>query len=66
MQGFRDIVAWQKAHQFTLEVYRVCESFPGREQLGLTRQLTRTASSIGSNIAEGFGRGDDTELCRFL
>jgi four helix bundle protein len=55
-QSFRDLVVWQKAHQFVLAVYRLTESFPDREKFGLSHQLRRAAVSIPANIAEGFGK----------
>jgi four helix bundle protein len=50
----------------TLEIYRVIAAFPVEERYGLTSQLRRSAASVPSNIAEGFGRGGNTELARFL
>jgi four helix bundle protein len=50
----------------TLEIYKVTTSFPREEIYGLTSQLRRASASIGANIAEGFGRGGNTELARFL
>jgi four helix bundle protein len=50
----------------TLKLYRVTSAFPREEIYGLTSQLRRSSSSIPSNIAEGFGRGGNIELARFL
>jgi four helix bundle protein len=66
MRDFRQITVWEKSHQFTLAIYKAVGSFPTSERFGLTRQITRAASSIGANIAEGCGRGGDAEICRFL
>src|SRR5437868_2539442 len=66
MRDFRQIAAWQKAHQFTLAIYKAVQSFPSHERFELTKQLTRAASSIGANIAEGCGRGGDGDLRRSL
>src|SRR5215471_14143631 len=65
-QSFRDLVVWQKAHQFVLAVYRLTESFPDREKFGLSHQLRRAAVSIPANIAEGFGKRSQAEKARFL
>src|SRR5215831_16652741 len=65
-QSFRDLVVWQKAHQFVLAVYRMTESFPDREKFGLSHQLRRAAVSIPANIAEGFGKRSQAEKARFL
>ena len=66
MQNFRDLKVWVKAHQLTLQVYRVTRGFPAEERYGLTAQLRRSAASVGANIAEGCGRGGGAELAQFL
>ena len=47
-------------------VYRLTKGFPPEESFGLTSQLRRSAVSIPSNIAEGFGRLSRREFKRFL
>ena len=66
MRDFREIKVWEKAHVLTLEVYKASSRFPREETYGLTSQLRRSSSSIPANIAEGFGRGGNAELARFL
>ena len=66
MQGFRRLNVWNKAHQLTLEVYRVTARFPREELYALTSQMKRAASSVAANIAEGCGRGSDADFGRFL
>ena len=66
MQSFRQLRVWQKAHELTLEVYRVTARFPREETFALTSQIKRAAASIGANIAEGCGRGSDADFSRFL
>jgi four helix bundle protein len=61
---FRDLIVWQRAHQFVLSVYRL--SFPRHELFGLTSQLRRAAVSIAANIAEGFKRRGRGDKARFL
>jgi len=46
MQGFRRLNVWQKAHDLTLEVYRVTARFPKEELYALTSQLKRAASYL--------------------
>jgi four helix bundle protein len=66
VQSYRDLIAWQKAMDLVVEVYRGTESFPSREQFGLTNQARRAAVSVPSNIAEGQGRGSTNEYIHFL
>ena len=64
-QSFKDIIAWQKSHQFVLLVYRITNSFPVHERFGLCSQFQRAAVSIPANIAEGYkklGRADKLRL----
>ena len=66
IKGFRDLIVWQKAMNFVVEVYRVTGPFPSDERFGLTSQLRRCAVSIPSNIAEGHGRKGTREFLSFL
>ncbi|MBQ7061827.1 MAG: four helix bundle protein [Bacteroidales bacterium] len=54
--SFENIIAWQKAHQFTLNVYKHTQQFPKEELFALTSQFRRAAVSIEANIAEGSKR----------
>jgi four helix bundle protein len=66
MRDFRQILVWEKAHQLTLDIYKTTARFPREEVYGITSQLRRASASIAANIAEGFGRGGNVELARFL
>ena len=66
MADFRDLKVWQKAHELTIDVYRVTAQFPKQEMYGLVSQMRRCAVSVGSNIAEGKGRRGDVEFGRFI
>jgi len=63
---FRDLVVWQKAHQFVLEVYRLTGRFPKSETYGLSLQMRRASVSVPANIAEGFRRRSKADKVRFL
>ncbi len=65
MKNFRDLKVWEKAHKLALNVYAATQNFPKEEVYGLTSQLRRAAASIPTNIAEGCGRGTDSELAQF-
>jgi four helix bundle protein len=66
LKSYKDLIAWQKAMDLVVAVYRVSSAFPKEETYGLTAQLRRASISIPSNIAEGQGRRNDKEFCRFL
>ena len=66
MKDFKKLKVWQKAHRLTLDVYQASATFPREELYGLTSQIRRPCLSIPSNIAEGCGRGSDTDFARFL
>ena len=63
---FSDLTVWQRAHELTLETYRLTEKFPRSEQFGIVSQLRRASASVSANIAEGFGRRTTKELLRCL
>lgn len=66
IKSYRDLIAWQKAFHLGLAVYRATRSFPDRERYGITSQVCRSAVSVASNIAEGYGRGSSQDYIRFL
>lgn len=51
--SFRDLIVWQKAHQFVLAIYTSTKQFPKEEIFALTSQVRRAAVSIAANISEG-------------
>ena len=48
------------------DVYTFVEAFPNTEKYGLRSQITRSAVSIPSNIAEGASRSSEKDFARFL
>lgn len=64
--SFEQIIAWQKAHQFTVMVYLTTRKFPKDELFGLTSQFRRAAISIEANIAEGYKKISKADKLRFL
>ena len=65
-KGFRTLIAWQKAYELTLSVYKLTKEFPKSEIYGLTSQLQRAAVSVPANIAEGYERNHKKEYLQFL
>ncbi|MBO5540160.1 MAG: four helix bundle protein [Muribaculaceae bacterium] len=65
MAGFENITAWQLAHQFVLNVYRITRAFPEAEKYGLSSQFQRAAVSVPANIAEGYKKLGRADKLRF-
>ena len=51
MPDFSKLKVWQKAHNFTVNLYKITKDFPSDERFGLTNQIRRASVSIESNIA---------------
>ena len=66
MSDYKKLKAWEDAHKFTIDIYRITKKFPKNEQYGLTSQIRRSASSIPTNIVEGSGQLNNGNLIRFL
>ncbi len=64
--AYETIVAWQKAGDLTVEIYRVTDQFPTSEMYGLTSQMRRAAVSVPANIAEGAARQYMNEYQHYL
>lgn len=66
MGTFKDLKAWQRSMDLAVAIYEVTASFPNEERFALVDQMRRSAISVISNIAEGYGRGTDKDLTHFL
>ncbi|MFC1608234.1 four helix bundle protein [Candidatus Latescibacterota bacterium] len=66
IKSYRDLIVWQKSMDVVTTVYRITGDFPREEIYGLTSQIRRSAVSIPSNIAEGYGRNSTQDYIRFL
>ena len=64
--SFMDIKAWQLAHQFVIDVYKLTRDFPDVERYGLCSQFQRAAVSIAANIAEDYKKLSKADKLRFL
>jgi len=62
-RSFEDLEVWKRASCLAVGVY---ESLRKCRDYGLKDQMTRSAVSIASNIAEGAERNSKTEYIRFL
>ncbi len=66
VKRFQDLIVWQKAHGFVLNVYKMSKALPGDEQYGLISQIRRAAVSITANIAEGFKKKTRADKARYI
>ena len=63
---FREVRAWQKAHEFVLAFYATKNLFPNDEKYALIPQFQRAAISIAANIAEGYRKISKADKLRFF
>jgi four helix bundle protein len=63
--SFTDLIVWQKGHELVIQVYKITGTFPPKETYSLIDQMRRAASSVTSNVAEGFGRQTYKEKVQF-
>ena len=49
-----------------VDVFEFSVTLPTTEKYGLTSQMQRSATSIPSNVAEGYGRGTKLDYARFV
>ncbi len=63
---FKDLKVWEKAHETVLQIYAISKNFPSNEQYGLVQQVRRSASSVPTNIVEGYKRKSYKDFAHFL
>ena len=68
VQGVEDLGVFRRAYRLSLEVHRASLEFPRIEQFALADQIRRASKSICANLAEGFGRQQQSkpEFRRFV
>ncbi|MEO9534053.1 MAG: four helix bundle protein [Crocinitomicaceae bacterium] len=66
IKSHKDLKIWQKGIVIVKEIYLMCQSLPKEELYALQSQLKRSAVSIPSNIAEGYGRHYTKNYIQFL
>ena len=63
---FREVRAWQQAHEFVLAFYKTKSMFPDDEKYALIPQFQRAAVSIAANISEGYRKISKADKLRFF
>ena len=67
MGNYQELIFYQKARQVAKAVDALIKSWPKTMQAQeISRQLFRSATSVGANIAEGHGRHQGTEYIHYL
>ncbi len=54
--SFEEMPVWQKAMDLAVDIFKLTDKLPKKEDYGLTSQIRRSALSVPGNISEGFGR----------
>jgi four helix bundle protein len=63
---FENLEVWQLALEYVDLIYAIAAQLPRSEDFNLKSQITRAATSIALNIAEGSTSQSDAEQGRFL
>jgi four helix bundle protein len=66
MRNFRELAIWEKGIRLAVDAYHLTSMLPKKETYGMKSQITRAATSIPSNIAEGCSRRTNIDFTRFL
>lgn len=67
IRDFDDLEVYQLSFELADWIYDLTEKFPADEKYNLVSQLRRASTSIGANIAEGYGRyhyKENQQFCR--
>lgn len=51
---FRELIAYQKAFELSMEIFELSKTFPQNEKYSLTDQIRRSSRSVNANIAEAY------------
>jgi four helix bundle protein len=63
---FEQLDVWRQSLEYIDTTYEIAANLPDDERYNMRSQLTRAATSINLNIAEGSTGQTDTEQARFL
>lgn len=62
----KELLVFQKAHQFAVKIYKLTNRFPKSEIYGVVSQIRRAATSVPANIIEGNSRNSRKEFIQFV
>jgi len=63
---FEKLEVWNLSLEYSDKIYEISECLPDKEKHNLRSQMTRSATSISLNIAEGSTSQSDAEFSRFI
>ena len=66
IKTFEDLEVYQLSIDITKIIYNLVNRLPIKERFIISDQMMRASTSIGTNIAEGFGRNSTKEFLKFL
>ena len=66
MKNFKELKIWQKGFNIAIKSFSLIGTFPKEEKFGISSQITKSAVSIPSNIAEGSSRVSEKDYYRFI
>jgi len=66
IESHRELLVWQKAMDLAVLIYELSGRFPSEENYRLVAQITKSASSVPANIAEGKGRATSRDFANFV
>jgi four helix bundle protein len=65
MGDFKNLLAWRKADDLVVAIYKAFQARDGSSLTGLRGQLMRSAESIADNLAEGCAKRSDAEFKKY-
>lgn len=66
MRNFKRLECWKLGMEIIPIIYNLIKKLPGEERYGMSSQMSRSALSMPSNIAEGCSRSSSKEVARFF
>ena len=66
MKSHEDLDVWKRSIDIVVEIYKIIDILIEEKKFELVKQISRSAISIPSNIAEGAARSSDKEFIKFL
>ena len=56
MGNYKDLLAYTKAYQLAMMIFKITQNFPAEEKYSLTDQIRRSSRSVCTNLAEAYKR----------